>query len=63
MKPGIPKKLTADDVKLIRAMHAERKTLAAQMSQLTTRAIADKFGIAPGTVHEITSGYIWRHVL
>lgn len=53
------KKLTPDDVRLIRAMHRERKQLAEQMKNLTCKAIAHKFDISPGTVHEITAGYIW----
>jgi len=40
-------------------MHRERKQLAEQMKNLTCKAIAHKFDISPGTVHEITAGYIW----
>ena len=63
IKKGRPMKLTEDDVRLIRAMHDERKRLAKDMSELTCNAIANKFDISPSTVHEITSGYIWKHVV
>lgn len=54
--------LTADDVSLIRAMVREADRLKAEMSQLTTEAIAEKFDVKPSVVQRIRSGKSWPGV-
>lgn len=55
-------KLTEDDVRLINELIAERNKLKAQLSALTNRAIAEKFGVHIRTIDSITGGWAWTHV-
>jgi hypothetical protein len=53
-RAGGPKRLTAADIPLIRALRAEG---------LTLRAIAAKFDVSSVTVLAVTTYRTWRHVL
>lgn len=52
--------LTEDDVRLIRALAAERKRLLDEAALLSDKRIAEKFEIHPNTVWKITSYSNWR---
>jgi hypothetical protein len=55
-------KLTADDVRLIRELVAERERLLAEAARLSNAAIAEKFEVHENTVWKVTRGAGWIHV-
>ena len=55
-------RLTADDVRLIRALGEERARLLAQARQLSDSAIAEKFGVHPSAIKQVLSYRTWGHV-
>ena len=56
-------KLDEADVALIRGLLAERDELRRRASQLTARAIAEKFGVTKRTIEKISEGETWSHVV
>ena len=55
-------KLTNDDVLLIRQLVHDREMTKKQLSKITNRHIADKFGVHVRTIERITAGSGWCHV-
>jgi hypothetical protein len=55
-------KLTPDDVRLIRQLHAEGLELKRQADALTVRAIAAKFGVGPSAISDICRFVTWVDV-
>jgi len=55
-------KLTEEDVDLILALNAERLRLKAELSRVTTVAMAEKFGVSNSVISRICAGHDWRHV-
>lgn len=55
-------KLTEEDVRQIRELHAEGKRLRLEAARLSRSEIARKFDIDKRTVGDIVSGRAWRHV-
>jgi hypothetical protein len=55
-------KLTDDDVRLMRALVAERERLLTEARKLTDAKIAEKFHVHPHTVWKATKRDSWSHV-
>jgi hypothetical protein len=55
-------KLTADDVRLIRELLAERDRLRKELKELSLPKVAAKFEIHPLAVYRIYHRDTWRHV-
>lgn len=54
-------KLSADDVAEIRRCFEHRKMLQHYIdTQISTKALAERFGVAAATVWKIESQYIWK---
>lgn len=56
------RKLTEDDVHLMRALWDEKKELMRKSSLITLRGLADKFGVAKTTVEKIVNRERWTLV-
>lgn len=54
--------LSEHDVRLIRALLAERERLLAEAANLTVEKIAAKFDVQPITIQKIRYYQTWRHV-
>jgi len=54
--------LDESDVALIRGLLAERDELRRKASQLTAKAISEKFGVSQRTIEKISEGESWGHV-
>lgn len=55
-------KLTADDVRLIRALVAERDRLLAEARKLSDRELARKFEVHKNTIQKACRFGSWAHV-
>lgn len=55
-------KLTEHDVRLLRALAAERRQLLEQAAELSNAALAAKFGVTPACVERVLYGQTWSHV-
>ena len=55
-------KLSESDVKLILDCVEERKRLRAQANELSTKSLAEKFGVHRRTIENVISGETWGHV-
>lgn len=56
-------KLTAEDVRHIRALHEFKKAEIKRINDtLGIEALAEKFDVAPSTVEKILSFQTWKHV-
>lgn len=55
-------KLTEDDVRLILELKAERDRLIAEAKKITTKRLADKFGVHEKTVQRVFYRGGWGHV-
>lgn len=56
-------KLTEDDVRLIRQVHAEARAEIARLHKsCSAKALAEKFGVHHRTVEKILSRETWAHV-
>ena len=55
-------KLTADDVRMIRALVAERDRMDERRRALTNAAIAEKFGLHVRTIEKVIRGETWGRV-
>lgn len=53
------KKLTADDVRLIRKCYAEKKRVEREFSRA---GLASKFGVCVQTIDRVVDGQSWRQV-
>ena len=56
-------KLTEDEVRQIWALVAEREKLRKRLSNLTNKAIADRFGVHVRTIEHILYEGAWSHVV
>lgn len=56
----IKRKLTPDDLRLIRELIEERERIKKTLAGLTNRAIADKFGISLPGLEKMLSGKTYR---
>ena len=54
-------KLTPDDVRLIRQLHAEGIEAKREADALTIREIARKFGVGPSAISDITRYVTWKN--
>ncbi len=59
---AISRKLSPEDVRLIRLLVDERKRLQAEARKISDTAIAEKFGISRNTIWRIAKYDIWRDV-
>jgi len=55
-------KLDESDVELIHALFSERNRLKKELSSLTNKSIAEKFGVHLRTIERISAGETWIHV-
>jgi hypothetical protein len=55
-------KLTEEDARLIRALHAEGKALREKAKTLTLQAIADKFEVSERAIWNVVNGRTWRDI-
>lgn len=55
-------KLTEEDVRLILELKAERDRLIAEAKKITTKRLADKFGVHEKTVQRVFYRGGWAHV-
>lgn len=57
------RKLTADDVRLIRELHAHKKAEIERLNAtLSIVALAEKFEVSAPTIEKILGHATWRHV-
>lgn len=55
-------KLSSLDVHVIRQAIKERERLKAEYHELSSRVLAEKFGVHQRTIERIAQGYPWVHV-
>ena len=56
----MPKKLTNDDVRLIREMHRDGRRMVAQVrASMTAKAIAAKFDVHTRTIEKVLTYETW----
>lgn len=55
-------KLTADDVRLIRAAVVERRRLLKEAHQLSNKLLGEKLGVGKRTVEKVVTGETWQHI-
>ena len=57
-------KLTPEDVRHIRELHAFKQAEIKRLNEtLSYDAIAEKFDVSPGTIDKIVRFITWRHVV
>jgi hypothetical protein len=58
------RKLTPDDVRLIRSAHDHKQAEIARLnSEHSAQGLADKFGVHVRTIEKVLNYSTWRHVL
>ena len=56
-------KLTEDDVRICRELHAYKMAEVARLeSSLSINALAEKFGVHPRTMEKVLNFDTWKHV-
>lgn len=56
-------KLTAEDVKMIRELHAFKQDEIKRLNKtLSIEGLAEKFDVSPGTVDKILRYQTWKHI-
>lgn len=56
-------RLTADDVRLIRQIHADKQEQIARLNETcSVQALAEKFEVHPRTIEKVIGFETWRHV-
>jgi hypothetical protein len=57
------RKLTADDVALIRQAHEHKQAEIKRLNEtLSAKALGDKFGVHQRTIEKVLNYSTWRHV-
>jgi len=55
-------KLSEEDVRLIKQLIHQRRTLMQQLARVSNKAIAEKFEVSTRTIDKISEGYSWIHI-